>query len=78
MLAQSVFPFRRCVRFETKRHGSNGKKPGWGRRHLTGHSTLRLKLTALYGGAWVSDALKGYGEDGPELDRRNAIIAPES
>ena len=42
------------------------------------HSTSRLKLTALYGGASVSDALKGYGEDGPELDRRNAIIAPES
>jgi hypothetical protein len=45
-----------------------------GRRHLASHSTSRLKLTALYGGAWMYDALQGYGEDRPELDRRNAII----
>ena len=37
------------------------------------------QLTALCGGAWVSDTLKGYGEDGPELDRRNTdAVVPES
>jgi len=65
------------VSFETKRTGLTGKNPD-GVAGTSPASTSRLKLTAVYGWAWVSDALKGYGEDRPELDSRNVIIAPES